>query len=197
MTKLAATMAAIDEDLAGIDTEITEHIAQHQSATNLLSMPGFGPVLGATFLAQVGGSSTRSITSTGLPASPASHPSQETPDASAGTFTGHDASTADCCVPATSPPYQSLKNSPSSRAFNDRERAIGKLHKQALIALARRRMNVIWVILRDHTPYIEAPRERPDHGLTTLLRFPVTRGRRVRGFCWARTRVVVAFGTSV
>ena len=31
----------------------------------------------------------------------------------------------------------------------------GKSHKQALIALARRRMNVIWAMLRDHAPYVE------------------------------------------
>lgn len=49
----------------------------------------------------------------------------------------------------------SLKSSPSSRAFYDRKRAEGKSHKQALIALARRRMNVIWAMLRDHAPYVE------------------------------------------
>ena len=41
-TKLAAKIAAIDEDLAGIDAEITEHLAQHQSATNR-ACQGSGP----------------------------------------------------------------------------------------------------------------------------------------------------------
>ncbi|WP_375165147.1 transposase [Streptomyces sp.] len=49
----------------------------------------------------------------------------------------------------------SLKNSPASRVFYDRKRGEGKSHKQALIALARRRLNVIWAMLRDHTPYRE------------------------------------------
>ncbi len=49
----------------------------------------------------------------------------------------------------------SLKNSSASRAFYDRKRAEGKSHKQALFALARRRMNVIWAMLRDHTLYVE------------------------------------------
>jgi len=44
---------------------------------------------------------------------------------------------------------------PTSRAFYDRERTEGKSHKQALIALARRRINVIWAMLRDNTVYIE------------------------------------------
>ncbi len=49
----------------------------------------------------------------------------------------------------------SLKNSPASRTFYDRKRAEGKSHKQALIALARRRLNVIWAMLSDRTLYRE------------------------------------------
>ena len=49
----------------------------------------------------------------------------------------------------------SLKNSPASRTYYDRKRGEGKSHKQALIALARRRINVLWAMLRDHTPYQE------------------------------------------
>ena len=49
----------------------------------------------------------------------------------------------------------SLKNSPASRAFYERKRAEGKSHKQALIALARRRITVLWAMLRDRTTYQE------------------------------------------
>src|SRR5699024_4058779 len=49
----------------------------------------------------------------------------------------------------------SLKNSPASKAFYDRKRGDGKSHKQAIIALARRRINVIWAMLRDGTHYHE------------------------------------------
>ena len=49
----------------------------------------------------------------------------------------------------------SLKNSPASRAFYDRKRAEGKSHKQALIALARRRITTLWAMLRDRTTYRE------------------------------------------
>ncbi len=37
----------------------------------------------------------------------------------------------------------------------DRKRAEGKSHKQALIALARRRITTIWAMLRDRTTYQE------------------------------------------
>ncbi len=42
--------------------------------------------------------------------------------------------------------------------------AEGKSHKQALIPLARRRMNVIWAMLRDHMPYIEPVPAEPIAG---------------------------------
>lgn len=42
---------------------------------------------------------------------------------------------------------------PESRAFYDRKRREGKRHHQALIALARRRINVLWAMLRDRKPY--------------------------------------------
>ncbi|HUG01766.1 MAG TPA: IS110 family transposase, partial [Longimicrobiales bacterium] len=35
----------------------------------------------------------------------------------------------------------------------DRKRAEGKRHHQALLSLARRRVNVLWAMLRDRTPY--------------------------------------------
>jgi hypothetical protein len=40
-------------------------------------------------------------------------------------------------------------NKTLKRAFYDRKRAEGKRHTQALIALARRRVNVLWAMLRD------------------------------------------------
>jgi transposase len=49
--------------------------------------------------------------------------------------------------------FASLRGSPESRAFYDRKRAEGKKHTHALIALARRRVNVLWAMLRDETTF--------------------------------------------
>ncbi|MGG7444141.1 IS110 family transposase [Zafaria sp. J156] len=49
---------------------------------------------------------------------------------------------------------------PESRAYYDRKRAQGKRHNQALIALARRRSDVLFAMLRDGTFY-----ERRNHPL--------------------------------
>ncbi len=51
--------------------------------------------------------------------------------------------------------FASLKD-PTSRAYYDRKRAEGKRHNQALIALARRRCDVLFAMLRDGALY-EAP----------------------------------------
>ncbi|GAB3260874.1 hypothetical protein GCM10027562_23970 [Arthrobacter pigmenti] len=51
--------------------------------------------------------------------------------------------------------FAALKD-PASRAYYDRKRAEGKRHNQALIALARRRSDVLFAMLRDSTLY-EAP----------------------------------------
>lgn len=44
-------------------------------------------------------------------------------------------------------------NHPPSRAYYDRKRAQGKRHNQAIIALARRRTDVLFAMLRDGTLY--------------------------------------------
>ncbi len=48
--------------------------------------------------------------------------------------------------------FASLKD-PASRTYYDRKRAAGKRHNAALICLARRRVDVLFAMLRDHKPY--------------------------------------------
>ena len=51
----------------------------------------------------------------------------------------------------------SIQHNTAFRAFYDRKRAEGKRHTQAVMALARRRVNVLWAMLRDQQRYTEAP----------------------------------------
>lgn len=104
VAKLAAQIIEIDQDLAELDQEITNRFQQHDSAEILLSMPGFGPVLAATFLANIGGNLEGLTLSIGSPAWPGLHPFHVTPDASAATSTDPAATTAGSCTPATTPP---------------------------------------------------------------------------------------------
>lgn len=157
VAKLAARIAEIDADLIQIDAQIADHVSSDDKAQLLLSMPGFGAVLAATFIAQIGGNLDNfdNVDRLACVAGLAPVPRDS------GRINGNlhrprrfnRRLLRTCYLAALS----SLKNSPASRAFYDRKRAEGKSHKQALIALARRRINVIWAILRDNTPYTEPP----------------------------------------
>jgi hypothetical protein len=48
-------------------------------------------------------------------------------------------------------------NDPASRAYNDKKITQGKRHTQALLCLARRRIDVLFAMLRDGTFYESRP----------------------------------------
>jgi hypothetical protein len=50
-----------------------------------------------------------------------------------------------------------LREVGTDRLFYDRKRAEGKLHTQAVLALARRRVNVLWALIRDRRRYEHTP----------------------------------------
>jgi transposase len=161
VAKLAAQITLIDRELAELGKEIADRFLAHADAQILLSMPGFGAVLGASFLANTGGdltafeSADRLASAAGLAPAPRD----------SGRISGNHHRPRRynrrllwvCYLAALS----SLKNSTASRTFYDRKRREGKTHKQALLALARRRINVLWAMLRDHTPYQEPTAKLP------------------------------------
>ena len=157
VAKLAARITEIDADLVQIDAQIADQVSRDDKAQLLLSMPGFGAVLAATFIAQIGGNLDNFDTVDRLACVAGLAPVPR----DSGRINGNlhrprrfnRRLLRTCYLAALS----ILKNSPASRAFYDRKRAEGKSHKQALIALARRRINVIWAMLRDNTPYTEPP----------------------------------------
>jgi hypothetical protein len=55
VVRLGEQTSTLDAEIADVDAQITELFRQHDSADVLLTMPGFGPVLAATFLANIGG----------------------------------------------------------------------------------------------------------------------------------------------
>ena len=155
VARLARRIQAIDVELAELDQQIEQRFTQHPDASIMLSMPGFGVVLAATFLANTGGdleafeNADRLASVAGLAPAPRD----------SGRISGNHHRPRrfnrrlmrTCYLAAMS----SLKSSPASRAFYDRKRAEGKSHKQALIAHARRRINTLWAMLRDHSTYRE------------------------------------------
>jgi len=155
VAQLAEKITVIDSDIAQVDAQICERFEQHPDAPILLSMPGFGVVLAATFIANTGGDLRAFETADRLASVAGLAPAPR----DSGRISGNHHRPRrfnrrlmrTCYLAALS----SLKNSPASRAFYERKRAEGKSHKQALIALARRRINTLWAMLRDRTTYKE------------------------------------------
>lgn len=156
VASLAREILALNEELAELDALIGEKVAEHRHTRVLLSMPGFGPVLAAEFLGATGGDLTVFQTAdrfagvVGLAPAPRD----------SGKISGNHHRPRRYDRRLLRVFYLSglsaLKSCPASRTYYDRKRVEGKTHIQAMISLARRRLNVLWAMLRDGTTYTPA-----------------------------------------
>ncbi|MFG3001539.1 IS110 family transposase [Streptomyces sp. NPDC048340] len=154
---LAKEVMALNEKIAEIDKLIEGRFREHELAEVILSMPGMGPRLGAEFLAAVGGSLDGFPTADRLAAfggvAPAPHDSGKTSGNLRRPQRYHRRLQR---VFYTSALVSSWSD-PNSKRFYDRKRTEGKSHIQAVLALARRRVNVLWALIRDRRCYQVAP----------------------------------------
>jgi transposase len=149
---IALEALAARDRLKAVDQAIRERLATHPDAALILSMPGMGATLTAEFIALVGridrfDSADALAAAAGL--APVLRQSGKT--SFLRRATGGDKALKRVFYQAA---FTSLGR-PDSRAFYDRKRAEGKRHHQAVIALARRRVNVLWAILRNREPFRE------------------------------------------
>lgn len=156
--ELALEALAIRERLRALDAQLKEALTRHPDTALIRSLPGMGATLTAEFIAEAGGISRfptpdRLAAAAGLaPILKQSGKVRYLRRANGGNKTLKRVF------------YQSAFCSlqhPASRAFYTRKRAEGKRHHQALIALARRRIDVLHAILRTREPY------RADHARAT------------------------------
>jgi transposase len=154
---LAQEIITLDKDLAELDALIGEKVTEHRHARTLLSMPGFGPVLAAEFLGATGGDLTVFQTADRFAGVAGLAPAPR----DSGRITGNHHRPRRYDRRLLRVFYLSalsaLKSCPASRSFYDRKRTEGKSHIQAMLALARRRLNVLWAMLRDGTTYTRLP----------------------------------------
>ncbi|MCJ1698026.1 IS110 family transposase [Rathayibacter caricis] len=155
--KLATEVLALRQSVDEIDRQITARFAEHEHAELMVSIPGFGPLLAAEFIAATGGdmsvfeSADRLAGVAGLAPVPR--------DSGRVTGNNHRPKRYDrrllraCFLAAQS----AALHCPISKTYYDRKRSEGKNHTQAVLCLARRRINVIWAILRDQTPFTHEP----------------------------------------
>ena len=172
VAQLAQDVLTLENRIGVVDKLVQERLKQSRQAELLLSLPGFGDLLAAEFLASTGSDLTvyrdvdRLAGVAGL--APAAKDS--------GRISGnhhrprrYDRRLLRACYLAA---MISVQHDTRSRAFYDRKRHEGKSHVQAVLALARRRLNVIWAMFRDDHPYTPhaltpTPATIPLAGLTT------------------------------
>jgi transposase len=155
--ELAGEVLDLKERIDALDGELRQRFFARPEARILSSLPGMGPILGAEFLVSVGDLSAfegadRLAAYAGLV--PAAQDSGKRVGNHRRMRGGNKVLKRRVFYQSA---FASLRASPHSRAFYDRKRREGKKHTQALIALARRRVNVLWAMLRDGTTFESPP----------------------------------------
>jgi transposase len=148
--ELATEALANRARLIELDRELEALLKRHPDAALIRSLPGMGVVLTAELIAEAGNLSRfRSADALASAAgmAPVLRQSGKT------RFLRRPAGGNKCLKRIF---YQSAFCSLShddSRTFYDRKRREGKRHHQAVIALARRRVNVLWAVVQSRTPF--------------------------------------------
>ena len=155
IARLALSVLELDRPLAELDKVIAERFRADRNADIIASMVGIGDLLGAEFLAATGGTLATFASADHLAGYAGLAPTPR----DSGTRTGnlHRPRRYNRQLQRVfyTSALISIQRSPASKAFYDRKRAEGKRHSQAVLALARRRVNVIWAMLRDQQTYAE------------------------------------------
>ncbi|MGV9351634.1 IS110 family transposase [Streptomyces spiralis] len=160
LAELAHQLLALDERITANDREIRETFRADDRADIIESLPGMGPILGAEFIAIAGDLSSyrdagRLAAHAGLAPVPR--------DSGRRTGNLHRPKRYDrrlrwvFYLSAQS----AMMHPGPSRNFYLRKRAEGLRHVQAILALARRRVDVLWAMLRDQRPYTLTPAPAP------------------------------------
>ncbi|KUJ54286.1 transposase [Streptomyces sp. NRRL F-5122] len=153
VVRLAKGVMALDEEIAELDALIEARFREHPHAEAIRSLPGMGARLGAEFIAATGGdmdafgSADRLAGFAGLAPQP-----RDSGRVSGNLHRPRRYHRGLLRAMYLSAPA-SLKCCPASKADYQRKRSEGKGHKQALLALARRRVNVLWAMIRDRECY--------------------------------------------
>jgi transposase len=155
IAELAGSILALDDRLAGLDAQIEQTFAQHPQALIIQSMPGFGPFLGASLL--VGAGDLRAFPSAGHLAAAAGL--VPVPNDS-GRRSGNLHRPLRYSRPLRHVFYLSAQTSMMragpNRDYYLKKRTRGATHSQAVIALARRRIDVLWALLRENRTWTPA-----------------------------------------
>ncbi|CAM5705971.1 Transposase OS=Streptomyces canus OX=58343 GN=AQI96_37065 PE=4 SV=1 [Streptomyces canus] len=150
---LAKEVMSLNEQITGIDKLIAARFRDHELAEVISSMSGIGPLLGAEFLAATAGDMSRYGTADRLASLAGVAPVPRDSGNVSGNLHRPKRYHRGLQRVFYTSALISIRSCDQSRRFYERKRAEGKRHTQAVLALARRRVNVLWALLRDGQCY--------------------------------------------
>ncbi|MFB7929653.1 IS110 family transposase [Streptomyces sp. NPDC056039] len=148
---------ALNDKISEADKRIEGRFREHELAEVIQSLPGIGTVLGAEFLVAVGGDLEAFPSPDRLAAFAGVTPAPRDSGKVSGNLHRPQRYHRRLQRVFYTSSLVSIQRDPNSRRFYDRKRAEGKRHVQAVLALARRRVNVLWALIRDRRCYQVAP----------------------------------------
>ncbi|OVF04308.1 Transposase [Mycobacterium avium subsp. paratuberculosis] len=135
VARLAKEVMALDTEIGDTDAMIEERFRRHRHAEIILSMPGFGVILGAEFLAATGGDMAAFASADRLAGVAGLAPVPRDSGRISGNLKRprrYDRRLLRACYLSA---LVSIRTDPSSRTYYDRKRTEGKRHTQAVLAL--------------------------------------------------------------
>jgi transposase len=153
----ARRLLDLDREIKDTGKLITSRFRAHPQARIIESMPGMGPVLGAEFLVATGGDAQATFASPGRLASYAGLvPVPRDSGRVAGNWRRPRRYNRALRRVFYMAALSSLRADGPSKTFYQRKRAEHRIHTQALLALARRLVDVLWALLRDNRTFSQA-----------------------------------------
>lgn len=159
IARLARQLLDLDREIKDLDKQLTTRFGEHPHAPIITSIDGFGPILGAELLADTGGDLVAAF---GTPDRLAAYAGLAPVPRDSGRVHGnlhrpkryHRGLRRVFYLAA----FSAIKKPDGpSRAFYQRKRDEGKRHVPALIALARRLVNLVWALIRDNRTFTTTP----------------------------------------
>jgi transposase len=147
--RIAAKLLELDREIKDLDKTIADRFRDHPYARIIESLPGFGPNLGAEFLVVTRGDLASFATAGRLASYAGLVPVPQDSGRVSGNLRRPKRFNRRLRRVFYLAALSSLRTNGPSRAFYDRKRGERLVHSQALLALARRLVDVLWALLRD------------------------------------------------
>ena len=156
VSELASEVLRLCDRVAETDERVGETFFSLPQAEIITSMPGFGPLLGAELLVEIGDVS-RFPSAGHLAAYAGIAPVSRDSGKSTGNRVRARGGNKRLKKAMYHAAFVSIRCDERARAFYDRKRSEGKRHHQAIIALARRRTDVLYAMLVHGSLYASEP----------------------------------------